>query len=197
MRILAYGPTAALVELETSGQAADLAAWAARGAIPAREVVPGARTVLFDGVDPATLDLSGWRRGSMAPQSTAPVRVPVTYDGPDLATVADLWGCSIAEVIAEHTATAFVSAFCGFAPGFAYLSGLPDSRAVPRLDNPRVRVPAGSVALADTWCGIYPTSSPGGWRVIGRTDLVLWDSARTSPATLAPGTEVRFVDVGP
>ena len=85
-----------------------------------------------------------------------------------------------------------MSAFCGFSPGFAYLAGLPEELAVPRLDTPRTKVPAGAVALAGTWCAAYPTASPGGWRLIGRTDAALWDAAREQPALLAPGTRVRF-----
>lgn len=85
-----------------------------------------------------------------------------------------------------------MSAFCGFSPGFAYLSGL--DHAVPRLATPRTRVPAGSVALAGRWCGVYPGDSPGGWRVIGRTDAVLWEPDRAQPALLAPGVRVRFRD---
>jgi KipI family sensor histidine kinase inhibitor len=87
----------------------------------------------------------------------------------------------------------FVSAFCGFAPGFAYLAGLPDELAVSRLDSPRPSVPAGSVGLAGPWCGVYPTSSPGGWRLIGRTEVPLWRPDRVDTALLAPGTRVRFV----
>ena len=97
-------------------------------------------------------------------------------------------------MVARHESTEFVSAFCGFAPGFAYLSGLPDELPeVPRLATPRTHVPAGSVALAGRWCGIYPTASPGGWRVIGHTDATLFDVRREPPALLAPGTRVRFV----
>ncbi len=95
--------------------------------------------------------------------------------------------------MARHTGTTFVAAFSGFAPGFAYLAGLDDEHAVPRLDSPRTRVPAGSVALAGTWCGVYPTASPGGWQLIGHTDARLWDVERDPPALLAPGTRVRFV----
>jgi KipI family sensor histidine kinase inhibitor len=96
------------------------------------------------------------------------------------------------EVVATHTSTEFVVAFCGFAPGFAYCSGLPENLSVPRLDSPRTKVPAGSVGLAGPYTGVYPTPSPGGWQLIGRTELVLWDVDRDPPATLAPGTGVRF-----
>ena len=85
-------------------------------------------------------------------------------------------------------------AFCGFTPGFAYLRGLDPVLVVPRLATPRVRVPTGSVAIADTWSAVYPRESPGGWRLIGRTDAVLWDLGRPSPALLAPGTRVRFAE---
>jgi KipI family sensor histidine kinase inhibitor len=97
------------------------------------------------------------------------------------------------EVVALHTGTEFVVAFNGFAPGFAYCTGLAEERAVPRLERPRSRVPAGSVGLAGPYTGVYPTASPGGWRLIGRTDLTLWDVERDPPATLPPGTRVRFV----
>jgi KipI family sensor histidine kinase inhibitor len=98
-------------------------------------------------------------------------------------------------VVAAHTATTFRVGFCGFAPGFAYLTGLPAALAVPRHPTPRTKVPAGSVALADTYCGVYPTESPGGWQLIGRTDVVLFDVAATPPALLVPGVRVRFVEV--
>ena len=117
---------------------------------------------------------------------------PVRYAGPDLARVADHWGCSTEEVVDLHTSLEFTSTFCGFAPGFAYLAGLPAERAVPRLESPRARVAPGSVGLADTWCGVYPTASPGGWLLIGTTDADLWDVDRAEPALLAPGTRVRF-----
>ena len=88
-----------------------------------------------------------------------------------------------------------VVAFCGFAPGFAYCTGLPEERAAPRLESPRTRVPAGSVGLAGAFTGVYPTASPGGWQLVGHTDLLLWDDTRDEPATLTPGTPVRFVEV--
>jgi KipI family sensor histidine kinase inhibitor len=133
--------------------------------------------------------LSDWTPGTVG--AGPEIEVPVTYDGPDLAAVAAAWGCEVAEVASRHQATGFVSAFCGFAPGFAYLSGL--EIQVPRLVTPRTTVPAGSVALADRWCGVYPTASPGGWQIIGHTDADLWDADRAQPALLEPGTKVRFV----
>jgi KipI family sensor histidine kinase inhibitor len=192
VRTLAVGRDAFLVEVASPQQAVALASWGRERRL-ASDVVPGAETVLFDGVeDPAHLAeaLAGWRPGETPTGSE--VEVVVTYDGPDLPFVAEHWGCSVDEVVARHQQTLFVSAFCGFTPGFAYLSGL--EHDVPRLATPRTRVPAGSVALAGRWCGVYPGDSPGGWRVIGRTDAVLWDPDRAQPALLAPGVRVRFRD---
>ena len=191
MEIRPVGRTAVLVEVGDSRDAVSLAAWARERAL-AREVVPGARTVLLDGLgdhDAVAGALAGWRP---TPAEIGPeVELRVTYDGPDLEFVARAWDCDIEEVSKRHQGTVFVSAFCGFAPGFAYLSGL--EADVPRLASPRTRVPAGAVALAGSWCGVYPTASPGGWRIIGRTDATLWDAERDHPALLAPGTRVRFV----
>ncbi|MGI8522007.1 MAG: 5-oxoprolinase subunit B family protein [Nocardioides sp.] len=189
------GRDAVLAEVANTSTALALAQWARGHDVAAEEIVPGARTVLFDGTDPAALRdvLAGFEPGE-AGEPGPLVEVPVTYDGPDLAFVAQAWGCSEDEVADRLEALELVSAFCGFAPGFAYLSGLPDQMTVPRLDRPRTRVPAGSVALADTWCGVYPVASPGGWRLIGRTDLAVWDATRRDPALLAPGVRVRFRD---
>ena len=166
------------------------------------EVVPAARTVLFDGVADRE-QLSRLLLGLDLPVAGVPptpaagtvVEVPTRYDGADLPDVAEAWDMTVAEVVRTHTETAFVVAFCGFAPGFAYCTGLPPERAVPRLDTPRPRVPAGSVGLAGEFTGVYPTASPGGWRLVGRTDLTLWDPSASEPAVLAPGTQVRFVAV--
>ncbi|WP_316932041.1 allophanate hydrolase subunit 1 [Nocardioides marmotae] len=194
VRARPFGPSAVLVEVDGPAEALALAAWVRTEGLPVVEVVPAAATVLLDGTDPAVvLDaLAGWTPEAAAPAGGL-VEVPVVYDGEDLAYVAERWGVDVDEAVERHAATAFVSAFCGFAPGFAYLTGLPDELAVPRLDSPRPRVPAGSVALAGTWCGVYPTASPGGWRILGRTDVALWDPDRPTPALLAPGTRVRFV----
>lgn len=194
MQLRPAGRRAVLVEVADAGQALSLATWARSRAVAAEDVVPAARTVLFDGVaEPGRLrdELANWTPSAEVPEGPL-VEVPVVYDGPDLDRVAEHWGVTAADVVARHTATTFVSAFCGFAPGFAYLTGLPEELAVPRLATPRPRVPAGSVGLAGPWCGVYPTASPGGWQLVGRTDVRLWDQGRTPPALLAPGTRVVF-----
>jgi KipI family sensor histidine kinase inhibitor len=191
MHLLPVGRDAVLVEVASAADAVSLAMWAREQGL-ARDVVPGARTVLLDGDlqrDGLTDRLATWRPQRLAPGPS--VELAVRYDGPDLASVAGHWGCDIDEVAGRHQATAFVSSFCGFAPGFAYLSGL--EREVPRLATPRTRVPAGSVALAGRWCGVYPTQSPGGWLIIGHTEARLWDPDRDPAALLAPGTRVRFM----
>ena len=195
MQLRRLGRDALLVEVAGPREALALYDEARRREVRAWDVVPGARTVLFDGVaDVAALadDLERWHP---EPGRTvgSRVEVPTTYDGEDLDVVADFWGVSRDEVVARHTSTQFVVAFCGFAPGFAYCTGLPERFAVPRRESPRSRVPAGSVGLAGPFTGVYPTPSPGGWQLIGRTDLSLWDAERDPPATLVPGTRVRFV----
>jgi KipI family sensor histidine kinase inhibitor len=190
------GSRALRVEVGGVREALALATWARAADVDAAEVVPGATTVVFDGVpDPAGLTalLARWRPGDARPEPGDLVEVPVRFDGADLADVAGRWGTDVDGVVARLAGTELLSAFCGFAPGFAYLSGLPLELAVPRLDSPRPSVPAGSVAVADRWCGIYPTASPGGWRLLGRTDAVLWDPTSDRPALLAPGTRVRLV----
>lgn len=192
LQLREVGPTAVLVELPVTagaGEAAALAAWA-RGRVTAEEIVPAARTVLFDGVSPAAVEIvRSWTPSADAPAGPL-VEIPVVYDGPDLDRVAALWGADPAQALGALTLTA---AFCGFVPGFAYLTGLPPALHVPRLDTPRARVPAGSVAVAGEYCGVYPTASPGGWNLLGTTDARLWDPRADPPALLAPGTRVRFV----
>ncbi|WP_017933795.1 5-oxoprolinase subunit B family protein [Nocardioides sp. Iso805N] len=190
-----YGERAALAEVDSAVQAAELAEWARVAARSGRlhvdEIVPAAATVLFDGVDVGRLRalLGGWRPRS-ATVAGAFVEVPVRFDGPDLADVARRWRVSEDEVVGRLTSYELMSAFCGFAPGFAYLAGLPEELAVPRLSSPREWVEPGSVGLAGSWCGIYPSASPGGWRIVGHTEMVLWDVDREPPALLAPGTRV-------
>ncbi len=122
-----------------------------------------------------------------------PIEIPVRYDGEDLEFVAEACSLSEEEVIRRHLGTTYVAAFCGFAPGFAYLSGLDSSLKLPRRDTPRTRVPAGTVAIAASYSAVYPQESPGGWHLIGSTSTELWDVARQPPALIEPGRQVRFV----
>jgi KipI family sensor histidine kinase inhibitor len=206
MRIRPVGRQALLLEWDTPANAA-IEAWRAEldrrrdlRELVAEEIVPAARTILLDGLpDPAATAarLAGWPPPpTEAAASAADVIVPVRYDGPDLPEVARHWRVDVAEVVARLSAVQFTVAFCGFAPGFGYLAGLPAGWAVPRRATPRPAVPAGSVALAGEYAGIYPTASPGGWQLIGRTDLVLFDLDREPPATLTPGTRVRLKPLG-
>ncbi|HOF63500.1 MAG TPA: carboxyltransferase domain-containing protein, partial [Dermatophilaceae bacterium] len=122
------------------------------------------------------------------------VEISVRYDGPDLLDVARHTGLSPREVVAAHTGMPWRVGFGGFAPGFAYLVGGDPRLTVPRRSSPRTSVPAGAVALAGDFSGIYPRESPGGWQLIGTTDVVLWDAERTPPALFTPGMVVTFVE---
>ncbi len=127
-----------------------------------------------------------------------PLTIPVHYggaDGPDLAEVAALHGLDPEAVVRLHTGAVYRVFMLGFAPGFAYLGPLPPSLVTPRRATPRTRVPAGSVAIAAEQTGIYPLATPGGWHLLGRTDLRLWDPDREPPALLRPGQRVRFAAV--
>lgn len=207
MRLLPYGDRGLLLELDDT--AAAVAGATALRADPAvaelvTDIVPGARTVLLvarpgvpldrlRAIVPGQKHLKPARTGAFDPGlSPREVVVPVVYDGPDLATVAELTGLTEAEVVAAHTGTPWQVAFGGFAPGFAYLVGGDRRLQVPRREQPRATVPAGSVGLAGEFSGVYPRASPGGWQLIGRTDVVLWDLDRDPPALLAGGLTVRF-----
>lgn len=190
-----YGATALLIRCEPDQTLA--VAERARERWPAAlDVVPAADSVVVDGVeDPrvAAEEVRAWSVAARIPAGGRSIELETRYDGPDLAEVAALWRISPDDVVDLHTGTTFVVAFCGFSPGFAYCTGLSPERAVPRRSSPRPRVNPGSVALADVYTGVYPSASPGGWQVIGRTDAALWDLARDEPALLSPGTTVRFV----
>ncbi|QYX81473.1 5-oxoprolinase subunit B family protein [Streptomyces akebiae] len=200
MKALPVGNRALLIEVGTGEEAealhAELLRRRARGDLPVAEIVPAARTVLLDGLDdPARLAerLASWTVPPVPSRAEEVVEISVRYDGPDLTDVAAHWGVDEAEVALIHAAAEYRVAFCGFAPGFGYLTGLP--REVPRRATPRTAVPTGSVALAGPYTGVYPRSSPGGWQLIGTTDAVLWDHTRVPAALLAPGTRVRFTPV--
>jgi KipI family sensor histidine kinase inhibitor len=162
------------------------------------DVVPGAETLLVTtrpGTDLGRLGaiLAELPLPEASEAGGEPLRVPVVYDGADLDEVASLTGLSREEVVARHAGADYVVAYLGFSPGFGYLTGLDDRLHVPRRDSPRTAVPAGAVAIAGPYGAVYPSSSPGGWRLLGRTTLRLWDPGREPPSLLRPGTQVRFV----
>jgi KipI family sensor histidine kinase inhibitor len=174
---------------------------AALSGIALTDVVPGATTVLVIAADPDHLaalvsrlpELASPLAGSTTPAAATTIEIPVRYDGPDLVSVAAAAGLSVAEVIALHGDATYVAAFTGFAPGFAYLTGLDPRLVLPRRSTPRPSVPAGSLAIADIYSAIYPRQSPGGWHLIGTTDADLFDPTRSPPALISPGTRVKFV----
>jgi KipI family sensor histidine kinase inhibitor len=166
------------------------------------EIVPGPETVLVvaPDLDPSRLVslLSELLRTAEIPveagatDGPGTVVIPVTYDGEDLESVAALCGMPVDEVITRHCGSDFIVGWLGFAPGFAYLIGLDPALHLPRLEVPRTSVPPGSVAIAGPYSAVYPSPSPGGWRLLGRTGVRVWDAAGDPPALLPPGTRVRF-----
>ncbi|MEU0394987.1 allophanate hydrolase subunit 1 [Streptomyces sp. NPDC006208] len=204
MRLLPVGEDSLLLDLDGPQEAQ---AWHAeivrrRGEGPladVRDIVPGATTVLLYGVSDLSglkAALQGWSVPPLLAHSGPLVEIPVCYDGEDLAVVAELWGVGKDEVARVHSSVEHRVAFSGFAPGFAYMTGLDERYHVPRRCAPRTSVPAGSVAVASNCTGIYPRSSPGGWQLIGTTSVNVWDTNRRPAALLVPGTRVRFVPTG-
>ncbi|MCP2266471.1 carboxyltransferase domain-containing protein [Promicromonospora thailandica] len=202
MRVLTARDDALLVELDDLDQA--VALYESLLADPVRGVgvpVPGARTLLVP-YRPSAIrapELAAELRSRPLVRRPAAeartVEIPVRYDGEDLAEAAALLGWSPEELVRRHTAAAWTVGFVGFAPGFAYLTGDDPELVVPRRSSPRTRVPAGSVALAGPYSGVYPRESPGGWQLVGRTDAPVWDVTRERPALMLPGDRVRFVAV--
>lgn len=203
MRVLPYGDRALLVEVDDGRQALALATALREGQPPEiADLVPAARTVLVVAADGASLsalrrivETTEPRSVDLAAVDAEVVEVPVVYDGADLDDVAVHTGLSREEVVAAHTGQTWRVAFGGFAPGFGYLVGEDDRLRVPRRDTSRTAVPAGAVALADEYAGVYPRESPGGWQLIGHTDLAMFDLDRDPAALLRPDVQVRFVEV--
>jgi KipI family sensor histidine kinase inhibitor len=202
VRLLPCGVDALLVELDDAARVLPLAD-ALRADPDVVEIVPGARTVLVrvrSAVSAALRERVGDAVGRIeagpspvpAASGAPSVALDVRYDGADLTRTADEVRMSTDELVAAHSGADYVVAFCGFAPGFAYLTGLDERLHVARLPEPRTRVPAGAVGIAGGFTGVYPPESPGGWRLLGRTDAQLWDAEADPPALLAPGTRVRF-----
>lgn len=197
MRLLPYGDRALLAEVDDNPTVLAL-----RDAVAAKpgvlNTVPASRTLLVE-FDPGLTSAQAIRAtltsadAAPRPTSAGPlVEIDVRYDGADLHAVAHDLRLSGDEVVRRHADATYTVAFCGFSPGFAYLTGLDPALHVPRLPAPRTSVPAGAVGIAAEYTGVYPRSSPGGWRLLGHTDAPLWDTSRTPPALLTPGTTVRF-----
>ncbi len=202
MRVLPVNFSTVLVDL--AGLDETLALFASLQAAPLDgivETIPAARTLMIrfrpERISAETLAARIAARDLSARPAACQrtVEIPVRYDGPDLAEVAELTGLSIAEVVRRHSESLFTVAFCGFAPGFGYLVDGDPALHVPRRQSPRTRIPAGSVALAGSFSGVYPSESPGGWQIIGTTPLRMWDIFREPGALLQPGFRVRFVDM--
>jgi KipI family sensor histidine kinase inhibitor len=204
-----YGDQALLLEF---GSTAEVLAWtdAIRSAeLPGvLDIVPASRTILIKLAGPRFQAPTRQRLAKLrvspaaVTECTTPVSgqtditIDVSYDGPDLDEVARLTGLTADQVVAAHTGTPWRVGFGGFAPGFAYLIGGDPRLEVPRRAEPRTKVPVGSVGLAGEFSGIYPRESPGGWQLIGRTDAVLWDLDRETPALLTPGMWLQFRAIG-
>lgn len=203
--IVPYGPGALLVD--TTGRSAVALAQHLRNLPGVIDTVPGAATVLLTF---ATSDFSeaeamahfaaavrkAWADASEATDAEPPrVRIPVRYDGDDLPLITARTAMPVEEIIERHCEPEYRVAFVGFAPGFGYLSGLNEALHLPRLDSPRASVPAGSVAIAGEYAAVYPRSSPGGWLLLGHTEMELFDTNAEPPALLRPGVIVKFEPV--
>ncbi len=210
MTIVPFGECALLVELgdrideALAARARAIAdAWEALGHGPA---VPAYASAVLH-FDPLALDPAGAERlagallagaspeGAAAPSRT--IEIATIYDGPDLAAVAEASSLTVEELVALHASRAYTTFFLGFLPGFAYCGTLDPRIVAPRLARPRARVPAGSVAVAAGQTAVYPFDSPGGWRLIGRTGVRLYDPAADPPTLLRAGDLIRFVPAAP
>jgi KipI family sensor histidine kinase inhibitor len=170
-----------------------------------REIVPGMNNLTVE-LDPASPELeslldalkAGWGLSNASNTASRHVEIPVHYGGPagmDLDQVAQQTGMSREQVISLHSAGEYTVYFLGFLPGFAYLGGMDKRLATSRRTEPRLAVPAGSIGIGGEQTGIYSLASPGGWQLIGRTALKLFDPGRDPPSLLLPGDSVRFTRV--
>lgn len=206
MSLRAFGDRAFLLELEQRVDPSIVAsaraiadAWEARGL---GEAIPAYASVVL-AFDPTVTARAHAEATAVALAAAPPpartgtagrrLELPTVYDGPDLAIAAALSGLTPAELVDAHAAREYEALFLGFMPGLAYLGTLDPRITVPRLATPRPRVPAGSVGIANGQTVVYPFDSPGGWHLIGRTEVVLFDPRRDPPALIGPGDRVRFV----
>ena len=197
-RIRRYGSAAWLIECDAS-EVTGLLAAIDSGLPSVTEATPGARSLLVR-YDPAATDADDLARQlkQLTPKEADPaseeiVTLPVSYTGPDLQSAASACGLTVNELISRHHAPIYSVAFCGFAPGFAYLTGLDSRLQLPRRSSPRSRVEPGSVAIAAEYSAVYPSASPGGWHLLGNCPTVLFSIDRDPPAVLLPGKRVKFV----
>lgn len=208
-RVLAAGDSAWLVELPeridaaVNSRAIQIANTVRQADLPVTDIVVGYRSVMVY-VDPLAADAPLIERrlheiaeqpSTSAPSASALVDVPVCYDGafgPDLADVAAFGECDVEEVIQRHLAHEYRVFVVGFVPGFAYMASVDPRIAAPRRSSPRLRVPAGSVAVAAGQTGIYPAETPGGWSLIGRCPIKPYDPDRDQPFLFHAGDRVRF-----
>lgn len=193
-----YGPMAWLVD-----DVASPSSWAdalvAMGVPGVEEIVPAESTVVVrcmrERHDEIGDVLDMVAPTDRAVSADAPITIEVVYDGPDIAAVAYAAQIPVDDVVRLHATGSYEVAFCGFSPGFAYLRGIDERLHVPRRDTPRTSVPAGSVGVAAGFTCVYPSASPGGWHLIGRTTTALWEVDRDPPALLRPGRAVHFRQV--
>jgi len=203
-RLLPLGDAAALVEIgrrvdtALNTRAIGLAA-ALRKRRGVREAVPGyaSVTVHYDPEQVTLAQLQATLRNLVKARPAPPLpgrlhRIPVTYDGPDLEEAARTLGLGVAELVRLHTAPTYRVFMVGFVPGWAYLGPLPEALHLPRRSVPRTHVPAGSVAIAGAQTGVYPLPTPGGWHLIGRTDLPMFIPDHDPPLLLRTGDRVKF-----
>lgn len=213
MLIKPCGETALLIDLSDSDTnplnaaiklRAAIESASASGAIPGiAEIIPAAATVLVH-IDPALVHLSDAAQliaeldcedtEDQASSAHSHIEIPVSYSGPDLESLARHLQLSPQKLIKLHGELTWTAAFGGFAPGFMYLVSEDFPFTVPRLASPRTAIPAGSVALAGGFSAVYPQSSPGGWQLIGHTEVAMWDTQRRNPALIQPGDTVRFIN---
>ncbi|MHB1225059.1 MAG: 5-oxoprolinase subunit PxpB [Gemmatimonadaceae bacterium] len=194
------------IDLATSARVHAVAAAVGAAALPwVLDVVPSYAAVavhyepLHTGHDDAAAALRAIATGALTGATVAPAArehvIPVRYDGPDLAEVARLTSLTVGEVVARHCAPLYTVYMLGFVPGFAYLGELDPALALARLARPRARVPAGSVAIAGRQTAIYPLATPGGWHILGSTDVRPFDPSASPPTIFRAGDRVRFEPV--
>lgn len=202
--ISTFGPDAVLAHVASSRDVRVLdAALSAAAAPGVTDIVPAAQSVLvvFDPQATSHTRIAEWMRDRAASAADAPaddapvVELRVRYDGADLPAVAEFAGLTVADLADRHGAAELTVAFCGFAPGFAYLEGFDLGVDIPRRATPRERVPAGAVAVAARYTAVYPTALPGGWQLIGTCLDRVFDLDRAEPALLLPGRRVRWIPV--